>query len=216
MNLTIFPYEAHAGLGVIFPAKTFALESESEIYLISPNSTNPKLLKYLKDSKKKLYFIAPNNFHNMHLKPLNDLFEGEFYGPKRASIKSGVKLKKLEELNVKGMTIIPINGAKKLAEVAFYIEELKTVIITDLFFNMYHKMNFSTKMAMKLAGTYHRLGTSRLLKSIINDPKEFIKSIQTLNNLKFDFIIPNHGDKVDKETFHIFARNLKNEKKFNI
>ncbi len=99
---------------------------------------------------------------------------------------------------------------------AFYIEDLKTVIITDLFFNMHHKMNIPTAIAMKLAGTYNTLGTSRILKKIINAPNKFIQSIESISELNFDFIIPNHGDTVDKETFNIFVRSLKNEKMFNI
>ncbi len=88
MNLTIFPYEAHAGLGVVFPAKTFVLESDTDVYLISPNITSQELLTFLNKNTKNLHFIAPKNFHNMHLRSLSKLYVGDFYVQKRAAIKS--------------------------------------------------------------------------------------------------------------------------------
>lgn len=207
MKLEIIEYSANAGLGVVFPAKTFVIETNNEFVIISHSSLNKEKIQVLKETQKKIYFISPNNLHNLYLKKMYDLFpQAEFYGPKRSAKQSGVELKNLNTLELEEIQIIPLKGHNALSESCFYLKELETLIVTDLFFNMHHQMNFATKLAMCVAGTYHKLGTSRMLKLSIKDKEAFISSLKGVDILSPKVVIPNHGDKISGKAFRAYLQ----------
>jgi len=209
-GIAIYDYIAKAGLGVHFTSKTFLIQDDKNIYIISPANFNDETIKYIKDSEKSIRFIAPNNFHNLHLKTMFKHFpNAHFYGPKRSQKQSGVQLEKTELL-ASTETLVPvfIQGHELLSETCFLHKPSESLIITDLFFNMHHKMNIQTSMAMRLVGTYHKFGMSRMLKKAINDKKLFKTSLLELEKLSFKKVLLNHGDSVSKEVFIQFIKGL--------
>lgn len=202
-DLCILHYKANAGAGVIFPAKTIIVRGEKNIYIISPKDLNKEECKFLVDSNKNLIFISPNNVHNIHLKTMKDKFpNAEFYGPKRSAKQSGVNLEKTSNLKAHNELIpIFIDGCKTLSETCFYHEQSKTLIATDLLFNMHHKMNFASRMAFIMAGAYHKLNMSRLIRVSRNDKKAFRNSLEKLLESPFENMILNHGESITRAEF---------------
>ncbi len=200
--MRVLNYSVNAGLGVIFPAKTFIIEGESDLYIISPGPLNEEMIKELRKSNKTINFISPNNFHNMYLSYAKDLFpNANFFGPKRSMKVSEVDLKPLNELKQSELKQIQIKGHKTLSETCFYNINTKELILTDLIFNMRHKMNFMSKTAFIMAGTYHRIGTSRLVKLGINNKEQFKQSLIELSKLDTTSIYLNHGSKLTPDEF---------------
>lgn len=207
--MKIIEYKAHAGFGIIFPAKTFLAETESQIYIISPGPLNEDVMSKLSKTSKKINFIAPNNVHNMYLKQAKENFpKANFYGPKRSQKQSGVELLPTKSLPQDDIETIFIGGNKAISETCFFLKTTKELILTDLIFNMHHKMNFPTKMAMKMAGTYQRLGTSRLFLSAINDKEAFKRSLKKLLSLDPEKVYVNHGEALTKEQFENHVKKL--------
>ena len=205
MSIEIINYEANAGFGIIFPSKTFIIEEENQITVISPCDLSQEKIEQLKASKKQIIFIAPNNFHNLYLKKMQQTFpKAEFFGPKRSAKQSGVELKKTTEYTSSILEMYPLNGNPGIGETCFYHKELKTLIVTDLFFNMKHKMNFATKMAMKCAGTYHKTATSRAVKITTKDKAAFNTSLTAMGKLDLESIIPSHGGTLTRTEFKEF------------
>lgn len=208
-DLEIVKYSANAGLGVIFPAKTFIINGAQSVYIISPCDLELSITKELNSLGKKLYIIAPNNFHNLHLATMQMAIpKAEFFGPKRSAEQSGVELSNTKNLTQEDIKTVFIKGNNTISETVFFHLSSKTLIITDLLFNMHHKMNISTKLAMKLAGTYQKLGMSRALKMSIKDKVAFKKSLLSLLELPFERVIPNHGMEISKEDFTRFVKNF--------
>ena len=208
-QFTIINYEACAGLGVIFPAKSFIYEGESCVFIISPSRFSEKMIKSLSSLKKQLIFISPNNFHNLHLKTMKEIFpDAKFFGPKRSSKQSGVELLKMEEFQYDEMISIKIEGNKALSESLFFIPSEKVLIATDLFFNMYHKMNIATSLAMIFAGTFKKLGTSRMIKLSTKDKSAFKESCLKTFEYPFEKVIPSHGDALSREEFKDYLDEL--------
>ncbi len=201
--MKIFNYQAKAGFGVIFPTKTFVIEVNDKTLIISPSQIIAEDKSFRDLKHKDLIFIAPNNFHHMHLKTMKDIFpQAKFYGPKRSSRVSGVNLEDLNNLKLKEIKIIKLKGLKNLSESVFYLKQEKILIVTDLIFNMHHHMNLPTKLAMKLAGTYHKMGTSRLVLHSIKDKSIFKETLKELRELDVKEVIPSHGESISQETFH--------------
>jgi hypothetical protein len=207
MTIEILNYEASAA-GVIFPAKTFIIEEDTSFVIISPGPLNSQAIDRITKTTKDLVFIAPNNFHNLHLKSMHDIFpDAKFYGPKRAAKVSGVTLLNTKDFSSPNIEMIRIEGNNSLSETCFYYKPEKTLIVTDLFFNMKHDMNMMTKITMKMAGAYKKLATSRMIKFSTKDKDLFNQSLKRLADLDFTKVIPNHGDSISKEIFvKSFAR----------
>ena len=207
--MKIVNYTANAGFGIIFPAKTFIKEFDNDIYIISPGDLSDSDINELRNSNKALHFIAPNSFHNLYLKKMHKQFPGaSFYGPKRAQEQSRIKLDRSENIPTHDLSVFPINGIPALKESFFYFKKSKELVITDLVFNMHHKMNLATKLAMKLAGTYHKLGTSRLVKSSIKDKQEVLNSLAMIKELEVEKVYLNHGDNISFQELKIHLESL--------
>ena len=114
----------------------------------------------------------------------------------------------MKEFHFEEMIAIQINGNNALSETLFYIPSEKVIIVTDLFFNMHHKMNLSTALAMFCAGTYKKLGTSRIIKFSTKDKESFKKSC--MKSLDYDFtkVIPSHGDTLTRGQFEDYLDKL--------
>ncbi len=215
MNFTdgilYYSYVANTGLGIQFRSKSFLVETQDELIIISPANFDQEMIKNIKESPLKKVFIAPNNFHNINLAKMKSLFpDASFYGPKRSEEQSGVVLIRNKELDISDEIIpIKIYGNYKLMETCFYHSPSKSLIITDLLFNMHHKMNFPTRAILTIAGAYHKLNMSRLLKFTINDKDLFIKSLKSLLDYPFEHVLLNHGDRITRKEFEIFVNGLK-------
>ena len=195
-------YKANAGFGVIFPAKTFIYEGELDVYLVSPGPLDEQCKKEIVSLNKNIHIIAPNNFHHMHIKKAKESFPlANFYGPKRAQTMSEVELINTSELPDRDLKSINILGHKTLGETCFYIDKIKTLIITDLIFNMHHKMNLASKLTFMLVGCFHKLGMSKLIKRTIDDNDVFRESLQGLLKFPFEQVLINHGDSLSRDEF---------------
>jgi hypothetical protein len=208
-EIEIIHYKASLGLGVIFPVKTFIIKETDHIAIISPCDLPADIIETLKQDNRDLIFIAPNNFHNGHIKKMKMTFpNAQFYGPKRSARVSGVELKNTKELKLKDTDIYFILGNNSLSESCFFHKPTSTLIVTDLLFNMSHKMNISTKIMMKLVGTYKRIATSRMVRASIKDKELFNTSIQTLINLAPKKVIPSHGNEFSFKELELWAKKI--------
>ncbi len=202
MSIEIIDYIANTGFGVQFPAKTILIEDDVNHFIISPCELPQETIETLMNSNKHIIFISPNNFHNLHINKMKNLFpKAFFYGPKRSAKQSGVELKSLKDLKSEDVEFIYLKGNNTLAETCFYHKPTETLIVTDLFFNMKHKMNLPTKLAMLIAGTYQKPATSRIIKFTTKDKPALKSSLSYLASLPILKVIPSHGDAIGKDEF---------------
>jgi hypothetical protein len=188
--------------GPDFPCSCFIIEEEEQIHIISPCRLDNNKVSEIQNKQKEINIIAPNNFHNVYLAWAQSTFpNASFYGPKRSAKVSGVKLQNLSDLKSKELDFYKIEGTPALSETCFYIKDLKTLIVTDLFFNVHKKVNLTTMIMMRLAGTYKKLSISRLVKFVVKDKKAFSNSIKRLCKLELDTVIPSHGSKISGAEF---------------
>lgn len=201
-GLTTINYTANAGFGILFPAKTILINSK-ELIVISPGDLDENTLTCIRKITPTPIFIAPNNYHHLYIsKMFKEFPQASFFGPKRAMVQSGVDLNPIDKIDSEiGIVTIKIPGNKVISETCFYHPESEILIITDLFMNMHHDMNLPTKIMFTLAGTYHKLNMSRLVKSSITDKKVFYSSIRSLLDFPFKTVILGHGNSIDRSEF---------------
>jgi hypothetical protein len=133
----------------------------------------------------------------------------KFYGPKRSAKQSGVELINTKNLpNDPEFKAILIEGNKSMSESVFIHNPSDSLIVTDIIFNMHHKMNLASTLLFKCYGTYKKVGQSIAIKMTADNKKILIKSLQKLTELNFKNVLLNHGDHLSKENFDEFIFSL--------
>ena len=89
-----------------------------------------------------------------------------------------------------------LRGMPRLNEVVFLHRASRTLIITDLAFNLGEDMPFLSRVLSRLNDCYCRFGPSRLLRSTIKDRAALKQSIAHVLNWDFDRIVLSHGSNV--------------------
>jgi hypothetical protein len=200
-NIAFFDYKANAGYGIEFPARTTLINAEN-LCIISPGNFSSKEIEEIRKISDSPVFVAPNNYHHLYLGKMKKAFPtATFYGTKRAQAQSGIELLPIKELMVKGITPVQVKGNPVLSEYCFYHEESKSLITTDIIFNLHSKMSISTRFFLTLAGTYHKTGMSRLVKMGIKDKDAFYTSLRDMLKYPFENLVVAHGPNLKRKDF---------------
>ena len=91
---------------------------------------------------------------------------------------------------------ILIEGMPKINEVVFVHLASKSLIVSDLVFNMHTMQSWTAKAILKCFGTYERFAMSRFFARFIQDRSAFKRSLQHVFTYDFDRIIVGHGDNI--------------------
>lgn len=201
-NLSTISYRSSPGLGIELPAKSIII-NEEKLYIISPMNFDGETVEGIKMLNPSPIFIAPNNYHHLHLAHAKKLFpDSLLYGPEGAAKKSGIELLPIEELEFKE-SLFPhsIRGNPQLEETCFFHPASKTLILTDLLFNLQHEMGPLSRILLTIMGTYHKLNLSRLVTATVKDKKAFYASIYGLLEYPFENVIVGHGEDISRREF---------------
>jgi hypothetical protein len=145
--------------------------------------------------------VAPNAMHHLFAPkakeafPKAKLFGGAFLASKVPSL--GVEVT-LEGSPWEGVfDAVFADGAPKLSETVFIHSPSKTLVVTDVAFNVRGPKGLWTKLCMKLTDGWERFGPTRLLASTVKDKAAFRASIDAVLERDFDRVIVSHGDVLD-------------------
>lgn len=146
--------------------------------------------------------VAPNLLHSAGIPQVHRLFP-------QANIWGTAKIQKIKEhipwsqkLSTdswnfqKELPCFEIKGIPAVEEYCFLHRESRTLILTDLCFNMLEGEGLGFWIFTHLFGTYKKFATSRLFTSAIKDKEAFIKSIREILDQDFENIIVSHGSPV--------------------
>ncbi|HEY0968671.1 MAG TPA: DUF4336 domain-containing protein [Opitutaceae bacterium] len=86
-----------------------------------------------------------------------------------------------------------IRGAPRLNEVVFLHRPSRTLILTDLAFNLGTDMPLLSRVLLKINGCDNRFACSRLLRTTIKDRAAFRASLDTVLAWDFDRVVVSHG-----------------------
>jgi hypothetical protein len=87
-----------------------------------------------------------------------------------------------------------IRGAPWLNEVVFFHRPSRTLILTDLLFNVRSPANLPTALVLRMMGTHKRLARSRVWLLISRDRAALRASVERILAWDFDRVSVAHGD----------------------
>jgi len=99
-----------------------------------------------------------------------------------------------------------LRGAPRLNEVVFFHPSSRTLVVSDLVFNVVTPANAATAFLLTLTGTRGRLARSRLLSSMIRDRAAFAASLKRVLAWDFDRVLMAHGEPVHEGGREALAR----------
>lgn len=86
-----------------------------------------------------------------------------------------------------------VGGIPHVNEVAFLHRRSRTLLLTDLAFNVRNEGPLLTRLFMRLNGALHGFGPTRILRSFIRDRRALRASVDHLLTWDFDRITVTHG-----------------------
>src|SRR5688572_26016297 len=89
-----------------------------------------------------------------------------------------------------------LQGMPRINEVVFLHRPSRTLVLTDLVFNLGPDMPFLSRVLLKLNGCDCRFAASRLMKSTIKDRAALRRSLDHVLTWDFDAILLSHGSNV--------------------
>jgi len=146
------------------------------------------------------HVVAPNSFHHLFVGPCLQRY------PQAALYVAPGLPKKRPDLTPAGvigagaapwaaeLDAVIIDGAPKLREVAFFHRASRTLLVTDLLFNMTHPATAATGLVLRMMGTYRRLAVSRAWRFYTKDRRAQRPTLEAVLAWPFERIVPAHGE----------------------
>lgn len=88
-------------------------------------------------------------------------------------------------------------GAPAIEEVVFFHPASRTLVLTDLAFNVPADRTAGARLFYRLVGAAGRFGPHRLVRFLIRDPGAARASVETILRWDFDRVIVSHGEIVE-------------------
>jgi hypothetical protein len=154
----------------------------------------------LKEAGDITDIVAPNLLHCAGIPPAIEVFpKAKVWGPPGART-AKPEIAWTNELNEaswpyeEGLKLITLNGMPKVNEVVFVHPPSKSLLVTDMFFNITHPKGIGAWLILNMFGTYKRFAMSKFFAKFVQDKEAFTKSLKKIMANDFENVIVSHGD----------------------
>jgi hypothetical protein len=161
------------------------------------------LAKAINELGDVAYIVAPNRMHHLFLGKCAERYpEARTFGPPGLAEK--VPALRVDEVLKDAppsdwadhFEQLVVQGAPKMSEVVFLHKDTRTLVVSDLFFNIVRPANLRTKFVLTLMGTRGKLAKSRGWSLMTEDKAAFDTSVRKVLDWDFDNLVMAHGDVV--------------------
>ncbi len=191
------------GPGTSLPCQTTMLRSApGELICVSPGPFSAADIQAISALGTVTWLVGPNLFHHLHLRPAQEAFAGS-----RIAAPAGLTGKR-KNLSIDGdiatvdlgpdLQVFAVDGEPGIQEFVLYHRPSKTLVVTDLIFNLQKPAGFLSPLMYRAMGTYNRLAASRLTKLMVKDNSAFKTSVRRLLELEINGLIMAHGTPITR------------------
>jgi hypothetical protein len=205
-NLWTCETEQRLGLGVRLPARMTVLRlPDGTLALVSPIPISDSLSAELAALGPVSTLIAPNAFHHLHVPAAARRYPGArlLAAPGVASKQPSLQFEPLAPETIAPLRDVLaarlIEGLPKMSEVALFHAPSRTLLLTDLVFNIVSPPNFVTGLLLACSGTKGKLAQSRALSWLIRDRAAVQRSSAALFTWPFERLVMAHGQVLNQD-----------------
>ena len=185
------------------PVRTPVVALASARLMISPGSM--LTAEQLRQAGDVTDIVAPNLFHAAGMRSAAAAFpSARLWGP----VGVGKKHPELRWHGTLGvdrwpyeseLALVTLEGMDRMREAVFVHRASRSLLVTDLLFNLEDARGMGAWIILKLFDTYRRLGVSKFILRLTNDRAALRASLARVVALDFDRLVPSHGDIVETD-----------------
>jgi hypothetical protein len=203
--------------GLQLPARMSALPlGPGRVALVSPIPIDDATATKIAVLGEVAYLIAPNLLHHMYMADAQRRYpNARVLAPgalraKRPDLRIDLALEEpLPEELTRAVDVRQVLGAPALDEFVFFHRATRTLLVTDLVFNIERPRGWFAHLLFFLAGTRKRFAASRAIRFMVKDRARCQTSLREILALPFETLIMAHGEIVRAEArarlAHAFA-----------
>jgi hypothetical protein len=193
-------------LGVQLPVRgTVVRLAGGGLWIHSPTPLSPELGAAVDALGPVLHLVGPSRLHHLSLgpwaarHPAAQLWAAPGLEKKRADLSfAGTLAAGAPPPPWAGeIQPLPLDGAPGLGEVAFVHHTSRTLICTDLVFNVRRPATRATALVLAMMGTRGRFAMSRVWRRYTKDRAALKASVERLLACEFTRVLPAHGEVFD-------------------
>ena len=192
------------GAGFHLPARCTVLrQSDGSLAVISPVPFTEETAASIDEIGRVTHIIAPNKLHHMSLEatskrwPDARVLGAPGLAEKAKHLRIDEVLGDREDAVGPEFTAVRVQGAPFIEEVVFLHQPSRTLVVTDLLFNMRDSQGFVTNTVLHLMGTHGRLAFCRSFRLATRDRAAAASSVRRILQLDFDRLLMAHGEVVE-------------------
>lgn len=201
-NVWTVDHEVRLPPGIPLPARMTLLRlTDGRLVIISPVPISDELGSAIDRLGPVGFLVAPNLLHHLYLRAAAARWpQARLLAPRGLAEKLGG----LPEHGILDdgapadwagqLEILTVQGFKGLGETVFFHRQSRTLVLTDLLFNIVSPRVWTLGLVLRIMGTHGRLARSRMLTSMIKDPAAAESSYRQLLQWDFDRLIVAHGE----------------------
>lgn len=182
-NLWEIPGEVKLGPGTYFPCRAMLVKRHNGALLLhSPVKMTTNDIAQIKDLGEVQDIVAPNTFHHLFMPKAIETFpNATIWGAKglekkRKDINFDHILGTHEPEWSEDFAPLLISGCPTFNEWVFFHTSSKTLVVTDLMFNIHETRGMVTKMMLKMAGVYQKTSQSKVWRIMLVKDKAACKA----------------------------------------
>ncbi len=188
------------GLGPIGTRMTVVELPGRGLLLISPIRLSPELENQIRGLGEVVAIIAPNRVHYLFAAEARKKFQqakllaAPGLPEKRPQIRFDGLVTDPEQTPWRDeLEVLPASGFPFLNEVVLYHPRTRTLILTDLCFNLHRAPGWVVPL-FRLNDMWRRFGPIRIFRLLIRDRRALRESLDVILSRDFDRVIVAHGD----------------------
>ncbi|MDB4970428.1 MAG: hypothetical protein JWN44_6117 [Myxococcales bacterium] len=195
-NLWTLDFPLRVGGLALGGRSTVVRRGDGSVALISPGPLSDDDVAALAALGPVRALVAPNLMHHMHLAAARQHFlAAKLYAPAALARKQPTLTIDGPPEAVTGSDLhaIAIGGMPKLQETVFVHGPSRTLVVTDLVFNVRMPAPWFTRLFMRVNGGFDRFGPTRICRSLAKDRAAVRRSVDAVLTSDFDRVIVAHG-----------------------
>lgn len=192
------------GLGFALPLRcTIVRGTDGGVVVVAPSALDEEAVSFIGALGPVRAIVAPNRLHHLSLAaasarwPAAKVYAAPGLADKLAGVRIDHTLSDGTGALGEALTTVAVQGAPGLSELVLLHRPSKTLVVTDLVFNVREPSGWLTPLVLRAVGAHRRLAQSRALRLMVKDRAAAAASARRVVALDFDRLVMAHGEVVE-------------------
>jgi len=195
------PYTTKAPAGLRFPCRTVVVRLASGALLLhSPGPIDDALAAELAELGPVEHLVAPNSFHHLHASAVKARYpDATLWAP--PGLRQKVPGLAIDATLGEGapppwgdeLACVLVEAGPKMCEAVFHHAPTRTLLVTDLVFNLRAVDGWWTRTVLRLVGAFGSMQQSRLWRRFTRDRDAARAAVERVLRWDIDHVVPSHG-----------------------